>query len=212
MNETRTTRTTRFRRLDSPRPVHPSSSSSSSLSEVHPQPHPCSPLPLRLPASRLPPRRPSRRRRAAPTSSPARVNTTMNCSKRRYVGFSSIYIRSFRRARARHQCASAIHHQSHRAIGAHHRSIDRRVDDARRATTDAGDCARNQPWDFYLETNPSVVASRGVADDGTTPPTTGRRVGRGETLPGFVVGAFPPSFPPHPEEKRIRFSSTFGCG
>ena len=115
-------------------------------------------------------------------------------------------------SRARHQCASAINHQSHRAIGAHHRSIDRRVDDARRATTDAGDCARNQPWDFYLETNPSVVARRGVADDGTTPPTTGRRVGRGETLPGFVVGAFPPSFPPHPEEKRIRFSSTFGCG
>lgn len=149
------------------------------------QPHPCSPLPLRLPASRLPPRRPSRRRRAAPTSSPARVNTTMNCSKRRYVGFSSIFDRFVARVTSARQpsiTSRVVVRIDRRVCGWISRPI------ARRATTDAGDCARNQPWDFYLETNPSVVARRGVADDGTTTTTTGRRVGRGETLAGF--GAF----------------------
>lgn len=97
------------------------------------------------------------------------------------------YIRSFRRARVTSARQPSI---TSRVVV----RIDRRVCGwisrpiARRATTDAGDCARNQPWDFYLETNPSVVARRWVADDGTTPMTTGRRVGRGETLAGF--GAF----------------------
>lgn len=81
---------------------------------------------------------------------------------------------------------------------------------ARRATTDAGDCARNQPWDFYLETNPSVVARRGVADDGTTPPMDGTtRRSRGD--PGWVRRRGFPSFPPHPSEENP-ILSTFGCG
>lgn len=163
------------------------------------QPHPCSPLPLRLPASRLPPRRPSRRRRAAPTSSPARVNTTMNCSKRRYVGFSSsIFDRFVARA-----SPVRVSHQSHRVSSC--ASIDACVDGFPARSR----VARRQMRVIARETNRGIFTSKRIPRSSRAEgsPTTGRRRRRrddasvaGRPWLGSWSGL---SFPPHPEENPI---------
>ena len=174
-----------------------------SLSEARSRPHPCSPLPPRSPASRLPPRRPSRRRRAAPTSSPARVSTTMNCSKRRYVlGVLFLYpiasLRGFASAVVVVNIIIII-------IIIARRPSSASTDDAWMAWMDfppdpIARRARRRMRLIARENNRGIFTSkqRGIPRSSATssfaaPPTTGRRVVRGERGrrpdPGFAVGA-----------------------